>query len=84
MKGRTTRWENVKGRAQYIHEKMDPGLFLERFGGPLPPGGECALALCEELDRMQEELTYVYNLVEHIREKLWKPVQPVEEEKQED
>lgn len=67
MNDKATRWENVKGRARYIYDKMAPIDF--EGGGPYPPGAEFAMALCEEMDRMQEEFdrlkAEVGVLVEH-------------------
>ncbi len=74
-KDQTTRWNNVKGRALFLHEHTDRIALLNEFGGPMAPGGVFAMALCEEMDRMQEELTYAHNLVEELREKVWKPIE---------
>lgn len=72
-KDKTTRWEDVKGKARHLYDKV--GLLDFEDGGPYPPGAEFAMALCAELDRMQEELTYVHNLVAELREKVWRPVE---------
>ncbi len=64
-KDQTTRWENVKGRALWISENMDAVEWLKKFGaGPPAFGPEYVMALCEEMDRMQEE---VVNLKEELR-----------------
>lgn len=54
-KDQTTRWENVKGRAQHLHGQPDSVTWLKEFGEPMPLGAAFAMALCEEMDQMQVE-----------------------------
>ncbi len=58
-KDRTTRWENVKGRAQWLYEHMDGITWLKEFGDAPSPGPAFAMALCEEMDQMQEEIDFL-------------------------
>ncbi len=66
-KDQTTRWENVKGRAQWLSEHMDAAMWLKEFGAPLPEGAVFAFALCEEMDRMQKEIDRLRDmLTKHV------------------
>lgn len=55
---KTTRWNNVKARAQYLME----------HGTLYGEGVELGIALCEEIDRLEERIIKLEELQIEIKE----------------